>query len=148
LPVTIALAGSTGHLGRFIAAALLERGAAVRALVRRGTAPEKLSPLTGTAIVAVDLADAAALRNALAGADVVVSALNGLRDAMIASERAAHPEAENETFPRFQQLQYTHNMQSGRGKLTSLDNARYRIRTTRVHDLLAAQLSKAEEGNP
>ena len=57
---------------------------------------------------------------------------------MIAAERAAHPEAESEIFPRFQQLQYTHNMQSGRGKLTPLDNARYAIKTTTVRDLLAA----------
>ena len=294
MPNVVAIAGATGRLGQLIVRALLSRGAEVRALVRPGTPQDKLVPIEGANIVAVDLADAAELQRVLRDAEIVVSALNGLRDVivgtqsalldaaiaagvprfipsdyaadftklepgenrnfdlrrdfrrillaapirstslltggfmelllrgrlldpkaatvnyfgdpdqrldyttmldvaaftaaaaldadapqilrlagdtvtarqiaaiasdvsgkpyalvrlgsiddlakMIAGERAAHPEAEAEIFPRFQQLQYTHNMQSGRGVLTPLDTARYGLKTTSVRDLLAAQL--------
>ena len=66
--------------------------------------------------------------------------------AMIAREKQAHPEAENEIFPRFQQLQYTHNMQSGSGVLAPLDNGRYDLKLTSVRELLtdnAARLKSA-----
>ena len=56
--------------------------------------------------------------------------------ALITRERQQHPEAEAETFPRFQQLQYTHNMQSGRGALAPLDNGRFELTHTSVRDLL------------
>ena len=57
----------------------------------------------------------------------------------IARERAAHPETENEVFPRWQSSQYMHNMFSGRAKLEPLDNARYPgIRYTTVRDFIAA----------
>jgi uncharacterized protein YbjT (DUF2867 family) len=297
MPTTVAVAGATGHLGRLIVKALLDRGATVRALVRPGSRADKLAGIAGAEIVEVDLANASALTQVLAGADVVVSALNGLRDiiveaqtqllgaavaagvprfipsdyaadltklapgenrnfdlrrefrerllnapirstsilnggfmelllrargidpkahtvsyfgspdqpldymtmpdvaaftaaaaldpdapdivriagdvvtsadlariageltgtpfalvrvggvedlaAMIEKERAAHPEAEGEIFPRFQQLQYTHNMQSGRGKLKPLDNARYGLKTTTVRELLAPSFKPA-----
>jgi uncharacterized protein YbjT (DUF2867 family) len=39
------LAGATGNLGGRIATALLERGASVRAIVRRGSAPDKIEAL-------------------------------------------------------------------------------------------------------
>ena len=296
MPSIVAVAGATGRLGQLIVRALLDRGAEVRALARPGTSPEKLVPIEGANIVAVELSNTAELQTALRDTDVVVSALNGLRDVivgtqsalleaavatgvprfipsdyaadftklapgenrnfdlrrefravllkapirstslltggfmelllrgrlldpkaqtvnyfgdpeqrldyttmldvaaftaaaaldadapsilrlagdtvtarriaaiagdvtgkpftlmrlgsidhlgkMIAGERAAHPEAETEVFPRFQQLQYTHNMQSGRGVLTPLDNARYGLKTTSVHELLAAQLPR------
>jgi uncharacterized protein YbjT (DUF2867 family) len=300
---SIAIAGATGRLGQLIAGALRERGATVRALVRPGTAPERLRGLSGAAIVEADYADPASLNRALAGTDVVVSALNGLRDiivtaqaalldaavanrvgrfipsdyaadifrlaagenrnfdlrrefrtghlqqapiastsilvggfmelllrgrmidfaahavnywgspeqpldyttmadtariaaavaldphapdilrisgdritarqvaaaagevlgtpfalnrlgsveelaALIASERAAHPEAESEVFPRFQQLQYTHNMQSGRGTLEPLDPPRYDLKLTTVRQLLAANAAQLRAPQP
>ncbi|HEX4297165.1 MAG TPA: NmrA family NAD(P)-binding protein [Devosia sp.] len=300
---SIAIAGATGRLGQLIAGALRERGATVRALVRPGTAPERLRGLSGAAIVEADYSDPASLNRALAGTDVVVSALNGLRDiivtaqaalldaavanrvgrfipsdyaadifrlaagenrnfdlrrefrtghlqqapiastsilvggfmelllrgrmidfaahavnywgspeqpldyttmadtariaaavaldphapdilrisgdritarqvaaaagevlgtpfalnrlgsveelaALIAGERAAHPEAESEVFPRFQQLQYTHNMQSGRGTLEPLDPPRYDLKLTTVRQLLAANAAQLRAPQP
>jgi uncharacterized protein YbjT (DUF2867 family) len=290
----VAVAGATGHLGQLIVGALQDKAVDVRALVRPGTAADKRSGLGAAKVIEVDLADAGRLREALAGVEVVVSALNGLHDvvvgtqtllldaavaagvrrfipsdyaadliklqpgenrnfdlrrefrqtllkapiqstsvltggfmelllrgrmldlrahvvnywgdsdqqldytsmadvakiaaavaldadappvlrivgdvvtaremtgiatqvtgqpftlnrlggidelaAMIAQERAAHPEAESEIFPRFQQLQYTHNMQSGRGGLTPLDNERYDLQLTSVRELLAKNL--------
>ncbi len=294
----IAVAGATGRLGHLITGALLQRGARVRALVRLGTAPDKLQGLSGAEIAEIDYADPAALARVLGGADVVVSALNGLHDiivdtqtallnaavtariprfipsdyaadltrlepgenrnfdlrrefrerllaapiastsilvggfmelllrgrlldarahavnywgdpdqpldyttmadtaaitamaaldpdapgilrivgdrisareiaatagdvagtpftlnrlgaidelaAIIAQERSTHPEAENEIFPRFQQLQYTHNMQSGRGRLDPLDNSRYDLKLTSVRDLLIANAAQLQ----
>ena len=292
MPEIIAVAGASGRLGRLIVDALVKRGATVRALVRPETGAEKRQGLDGAELATADLSDPASLKQALAGTEVVVSALNGLRDvivegqgrmleaaigagvqrfipsdyaadimalepgenrnfdlrrefrrkllgspikstsvlvggfmelllrgrlldaqarkvnywgdpdqpldyttmadtaaitaeaaidpgpppilrmvgdtvtareiaaiasdvagtpfsleclgtiedlaAAIAKERQAHPEAEAEVFPRFQQLQYTHNMQSGRGKLAPLDNGRYDLRLTSVRDLLVA----------
>ncbi|MGA8210048.1 MAG: NmrA family NAD(P)-binding protein [Nocardioidaceae bacterium] len=82
---TIALAGATGDLGFRIAAALVARGANVRALVRHGLSAsdaERLSGL-GVDLVAADPTDVAAMTTACAGADCVVSALNGLRDVIV-----------------------------------------------------------------
>jgi uncharacterized protein YbjT (DUF2867 family) len=293
---TIAIAGATGRLGHSIIAALLKRGATVRPLVRPGSPTDKLAGLEGTEITEADYANPKQLARALEGVDVVVSALNGLRDvivdtqaallnaavaagakrfipsdyaanifalapgenrnfdvrrefherhlskapiastsilvggfmdlllwgrgldfkghqmnhwgspdtplqyttnadtaeiaaaaaldpdapavlemvgdtitarqlagvagevlgtpfslnrlgsiddlaALITTERAAHPEAEAEIFPRFQQLQYTHNMQSGRGALTDLDN-RYGLKLTNVRELLIANAAR------
>ena len=288
----VAVAGATGRLGHLIVRALLERGATVRALIRPSTAPDKRLGLSGADITEINYADPASLQQTLASAEIVVSALNGLRDivvdtqtalldaavaakvarfipsdyaadliklelgenrnfdlrrefrarllaapiastsilvggfmelllrgrlldaqarqvnywgspdqplnytttpdtaqiaaaaaldpdappilrivgdtvtaadiaaiatdiagtpfsinhlgtidelaGIIQQERTTHPEAENEIFPRFQQLQYTHNMQSGRGVLTPLDNARYGLKLTTVRDLLTA----------
>ena len=51
----ISIAGATGNLGGRIASALRKRGAAVRALVRPGTAPERLSKLRQQQIEIVEV---------------------------------------------------------------------------------------------
>jgi nucleoside-diphosphate-sugar epimerase len=62
--------------------------------------------------------------------------------ALIHHLRAADPEGENQVFPKWQGLQYMHNMFSGRAKLGPLDNDRYPGLTwTRVRDLLAAKVA-------
>ncbi|RZL13357.1 MAG: KR domain-containing protein, partial [Hymenobacter sp.] len=83
LPIVVA--GGTGNLGRRIIEALLRRGAAVRALVRPETDPAKLADLAqlGVDVWPVDLADAAALTQACAGAGCVVSALAGLHEVIV-----------------------------------------------------------------
>ena len=79
---TIVIAGATGNLGGRIAKPLRERGASVRALVRHGTARDRLRRLEelGVAISSVDLSNAAELTTACSGASCVVSALSGLQD--------------------------------------------------------------------
>jgi len=58
--------------------------------------------------------------------------------AAIQSVRLANPGSETEEFPRFQQMQYLHNMFTGRAKLNPLDNDRYPgMKWTTVRQLLA-----------
>lgn len=81
----VVLAGATGDLGGRIAAALGQRDAQVRALVRAGTSKAKRSVLhaAGATPVEVDFEDPAALASTCAGAVCVVSALNGLAPTML-----------------------------------------------------------------
>ncbi|MGA3169247.1 MAG: NmrA family NAD(P)-binding protein, partial [Terriglobia bacterium] len=85
---TIVVAGATGNLGGRIARALLERGASVRALVRHGTARDKLERLQelGVTIVSVDLSSASQVTPACSCASCVVSALQGLRDVIVETQ--------------------------------------------------------------
>lgn len=99
----IVLAGATGGLGGRIAAALRRRDAAVTALVRPGTAPDRLAPLQaqGVAVVPVDLADTDGLARACAGADCVVSALAGLGGIMVEGQARLLEAAIRAGVPRF-----------------------------------------------
>ena len=71
-PVVV-VTGANGLVGSRVCAALAERGAAVRALVRReGTAPG----LDGVEEVVADFTDAEAAASAVAGADAVVTTVH------------------------------------------------------------------------
>ncbi len=84
----IVVAGATGNLGGRIVMALLERGAAVRALVRRTSAREKVERLQalGATIASVDSSNASEMTLACTGASCVVSALQGLRDVVVEAQ--------------------------------------------------------------
>jgi nucleoside-diphosphate-sugar epimerase len=81
----IVLAGATGSLGRCIATDLIQKGAGVRALVRKESAPEKVKQLqqSGASIAEVDFENPATLTEACSGGSCVVSALAGLRDVIV-----------------------------------------------------------------
>ncbi len=97
----IALAGAAGDLGTRIAAALVARGAAVRALVRPGdTAAPRLEAL-GAVAVEADPGDVHAMAEAVAGADCVVSALNGLWDVIVERQGVLLDAAVQAGVPRF-----------------------------------------------
>jgi hypothetical protein len=83
--LTIVLAGATGDLGNRIAIYLLQAGAQVKALVRKGTHADKIDLLQkkGAHICEVDFENVTALTDACKGAACVVSALNGLEDVII-----------------------------------------------------------------
>jgi nucleoside-diphosphate-sugar epimerase len=100
---TIIVAGATGNLGGRIARALREREARVRALVRHGTAPDKLERLQelGIAIARVDLSNASEVTQACSGASCVVSALQGLRDVIVDRQRVLLDAAVRAGVPRF-----------------------------------------------
>ena len=98
-------------------------------------APE-IVRVAGQTVTARELA---AIASELTGKPFSLHSDGSIEDlaAAIKAEIAAHPEQQAETFPRFQQLQYTHNMQSGRARLTPLDNGRYDVKPTTVRELLA-----------
>lgn len=99
----ILVAGGTGNLGGRIIKALLERGATVRALVRPGTDQVKLDALThlGAQVVPIDLSNAAQLTEACRGAACVVSALAGLRDVIVDTQKRLLDAAVAAGVPRF-----------------------------------------------
>jgi len=100
---TVVVAGATGNLGRRIVGALLERGAGVRALVRRGTVRDKLERLQEprVTIASVDLSSASHVTTACAGASCVVSALQGLRDVIVETQTVLLEAAIKAGVPRF-----------------------------------------------
>jgi len=99
----IILAGATGDLGHRIAHYLLEKGAAVRAIVRAGRRSEKLDSLrkAGVEIKEVDFSNAVALRDACVGGGCVVSALSGLREVIVDAQTALLKAAVEAGVPRF-----------------------------------------------
>ena len=74
---TIVVAGASGNLGERIVKGLRERGANVRAIVRRETAKEKVERLQalGAAITVVDMGNLAEVTEACSGASCVVSCI-------------------------------------------------------------------------
>ncbi|HEU4886049.1 MAG TPA: NmrA family NAD(P)-binding protein [Longimicrobium sp.] len=100
---TILLAGATGKLGGQIAEELIGRGAAVRALVRPGTAPAKVARLRslGARVVEAEYGDAAAMREACTGVACVVSALSGLREVIVDAQTRLLEAAVSAGVPRF-----------------------------------------------
>jgi len=99
----IVLAGATGNLGGRIASALLVRGAKVRAVLRRGVAPDKVARLQqlGVAVAEVDFANAGEVAEACVGATCVVSALAGLRDVIVDAQTVLLEAAVKVKVPRF-----------------------------------------------
>ncbi|MGD0227377.1 MAG: NmrA family NAD(P)-binding protein [Terriglobia bacterium] len=100
---TIVVAGATGNLGGRIARALLERGASVRALVRHGTARDKLEQLQemGAAIASVDWSSPTRMAPVCSGASCVVSALAGLWDVIVETQTVLLDAAIKAGVPRF-----------------------------------------------
>ena len=98
---TVLLAGASGDLGTRAARALVARGADVRALTRSGSdAHEELRSL-GVTVVEADYDDAAALRRACEGVDVVVSAISGVRSVIVDAQSRLLEAAVAAGVPRF-----------------------------------------------
>jgi nucleoside-diphosphate-sugar epimerase len=99
----IVLAGATGNLGARIARALLKRGATVRAIVRPGTAPDKVERLQklGVAVAEVDFTSASEVTKACSGGSCVISALSGLRGVIVETQTVLLEAAIKAGVPRF-----------------------------------------------
>lgn len=99
----IVVAGATGDLGGRITRVLRKLGARVTALVRHGTTPAKIEPLgaLGITIARVDLSSRSEVAAACAGASCVVSALAGLRDAIVDAQTILLEGAVRAGVPRF-----------------------------------------------
>ena len=85
----ILIAGATGNLGFRIAKVLAEKGAKVRAIVRGSSDVEKVSELEklGIEVIVVSNWNLMQLTEACEGITCVVSALAGLRDVIIDSQK-------------------------------------------------------------
>ena len=94
------LAGATGDLGGRILRALLARGIGVTALVRPANPTAELDALGAHPVIASPT-DVDALADAMRGADVVISALNGLRDVIVDRQSALLDAAVRAGVPRF-----------------------------------------------
>ena len=130
------VAGASGELGGRVVRALLERGARVRAVVRRGGGPGRLAALRalGVEVVEVDFADAAGLVRACAGGDCVVSTLSGVRDAIVDAQKALLDAAVAAGVPRFIPSDYCIDYTTlSRGTNRNLDlRAEFRARLDRA----------------
>ena len=100
---TIVVAGATGNLGKRITLALLKREASVTALARVGTEADKIKTLEelGANVAIVDMASAADIAKACAGAACMVSALQGLRDVIVEAQSVLLEAAIAAVVPRF-----------------------------------------------
>ena len=99
----VVVVGATGNLGSRVVRSLNERGATVRGLVRASTKPEAIRDLAnrGVEIITVDLADKSAAIQALAGASVVVSVLQGLGEVIVGTQTRLVKAAIEAGVPRF-----------------------------------------------
>ncbi len=99
----ILVAGATGNLGGRIVKALVKRGAQVRVLNRKETNQEKTKKLTelGAEVIAVNMSDAQELKRACQDVSCVVSALAGLHDVIVDSQRLLLDAAIAADIPRF-----------------------------------------------
>lgn len=100
---TVLVAGATGNLGGKITDALLEQGADVRAVVREETDEEKVEKLRnkGVKVYQVDTLDKNEIAAACVDVDCVVSALSGLREVIIDTQKALLDGAVEAGVPRF-----------------------------------------------
>lgn len=104
----VVVVGATGNLGGRVVRSLIERGARVCALVRSESRSETIRDLEdrGVETIIVDLADQSALIRALAGASVVVSALQGLGDVIVGTQTWLVQAAIESGVPRFMPSDY------------------------------------------
>lgn len=99
----IIVTGATGNLGARIVNSILKEGSAVRALVRTGTAKNRCEALRkcGASVVEVDFHQLEQVVQACAGASCVVSALAGLRDVIVDTQRVLLEGSVKAGVPRF-----------------------------------------------
>lgn len=100
---TIILAGATGNLGRLVAQELLKHGVTLRAIVRHSSAPDRVEELRalGAEIIEVDFSSDSELTQACQGGSCMVSALAGLRDAIVDAQTLLLDAAVKAGVPRF-----------------------------------------------
>lgn len=99
----ILVAGATGNLGGKIVNALIEKGADVYAIVRSSTDINKINELKekGVKVSQIDTNNLKEVTQACIGMDCVVSALAGLRDVIIDTQKILVDAAIEAKVPRF-----------------------------------------------
>lgn len=99
----ILIAGGTGNLGQRIINALLKKGAEVRVVARPSSDIDKIKNLEdfGVKVFKVNMSDTEEVSNACIGASCVVSALAGLREVIIDTQKILLDAAIAAGVPRF-----------------------------------------------
>ena len=99
----ILVAGATGNLGERIAHILWQKGAEVRAIVRESSDNEKVNKLEklGVKVFKVNMLNVEEIAKACIGVDCVVSALAGLQDVIIDTQKVLLDAAIAAGVPRF-----------------------------------------------
>ncbi|MFB2585819.1 NmrA family NAD(P)-binding protein [Herbiconiux liukaitaii] len=133
---TILLAGATGDLGQRIARELLLHDVRLRVLTRPGssTAAALFGGDARIDVVTAAYSDRAALTAALAGADVVVSAVSGIRPVIVDAQRALLAAAVAAGVPRFIPSDYAADYRS----ITPGSNRNFELRREFAADVDAA----------
>jgi uncharacterized protein YbjT (DUF2867 family) len=139
---TIVVVGATGNLGGKISNALLAKGVIVKAIVRLSTDQNKINELSAKGIVVckVDMTKVADIAQHCVGAHCVVSALAGLRETIIDTQKIVLDAAVAAKVPRFIPSDYSsdftnlvngenRNLDLRREFHTYLDNAPIRATT-------------------
>jgi uncharacterized protein YbjT (DUF2867 family) len=134
---TVLVAGATGDLGRRIVRALGSHDTRVRVLTR-GSSPAagRLAAADDLDVVTADYADHAALTSALAGVDVVVSAVSGTRAVIVDAQRALLRAAVEASVERFVPSDYAADYRS----ITPGTNRNFELRREFAADLDAAPI--------
>ena len=99
----IVIAGGTGDLGGRIVKALLDKNAEIRAIVRLNSDAKKIMKLEqmGVMVFRVDMTDPKEISKVCVGASCVVSALSGLREVIIDTQKTIVDAAILANVPRF-----------------------------------------------
>ena len=107
----IVVIGATGNLGGKIVDELLAKEVEVRAIVRRETNNEKINLLQqkGVQVFQVDMANQSEISKYCIGAGCVVSALAGLRDTIIDTQKIVLDAAIEAKVPRFIPSDYSND---------------------------------------
>ena len=136
MTTTILLAGATGDLGQRIARELLAHDVRLRVLTRpgSGTAAALFGDEGRVEIVVAPYSDHAALTDAARGADVVVSAVSGVRPVIVDAQRALLSAAVAAGVPRFVPSDYSADYRS----ITVGSNRNFELRREFAADVDAA----------
>lgn len=111
MTTTVLVAGGTGDLGTRIVRALRQHDTDVRVLTRSGAAVST-APTDGVTLVNAAYDDHGALTAALAGVDVVVSAVSGTRAVIVDAQTALLEAAVDAGVPRFVPSDYAADYRS------------------------------------
>ena len=99
----ILIAGATGNLGGKIVNSLINKGANIKAIVRRETDIQKIKQLEekGVKVFQVDMNNRDEVAKHCVGMDCIVSALSGLRETIIEIQKVLLDAAVDAKVPRF-----------------------------------------------
>jgi len=134
----IVIAGATGNLGGKIVTALLDKGAAVRAIVRLETDHKKIKDLEekGVNVFQVNTSNKSEVSKHCIGAHCLVSALAGLRKTVIDAQRVFLDAAIEANVSRFIPSDYSSdftNLQEGQNRNLDLRREFHRyLETTAI----------------